>query len=212
MTKARIDATREAQIHYRCGSSGSGKSWGVKEGIKNAARLIIYDPDDEYGEVNNIMTVVSVRDLLRNVERFPRGACKIRLVAQGEKNFNLFCKIAFAWCNCVVVAEEIAGVTNPSKAPAGWHTLVSRGRKRGIVIYAVTQRPAEADKTVLGNATTIRTGRLTRAKDRKYIADELDLPTSHFTALENLDFIECNMKNMSTFKGRMGTRQRRKIR
>ena len=212
MSKARIDERREAQIHYRCGSSGSGKSWGVKEGIKKASRLMVFDPDDEYGKVESIVTVNNIRDLLSHIERYPKGALKIRLDAGGEKNFDLFCKIAFAWCNCTVVAEEIAGVTKPAKAPQGWHTLISRGRKRGIVIFAVTQRPAEADKTVLGNASTIRTGRLSRANDRKYLAAELDIEQSHINQLENLDFIECNMKTMATYKGRMGTRKRRTIR
>lgn len=208
----RIDARREAQIHYRCGSSGSGKSWGVKEAIKSAPRLLVFDPDDEYADITGIITVTTIRELMQSIETCPQGPRKVRLVAGGPVVFNLFCKVAFAWCNCVVVAEEIAGVTSTSKAPAGWHTLVSRGRKRGIVIYAVTQRPAEADKTVLGNASTIRAGRLSRAKDRKYLADELDIEQRYINQLENLDFIECNMKTMQTHLGRMGTRKRRNIR
>lgn len=208
----RIDTSREAAIHYRCGSSGSGKSWGVKEAVKDAKRLLVFDPDDEYGEVLGILTVYSVKDLIQSVKTYPRGGRRVRLVANGQKAFEGFCKVAFAWCNCVVVAEEIAGVTTPTKAPEGWHTLITRGRKRGVTIYAVTQRPAEADKTVIGNATTIRAGRLSRAGDRQYVAREMDLPVTALSSLNNLEFVECNMANMSVIRGQMGTKRRQIIR
>ena len=196
----------------RCGSSGSGKSWGVKEAIKKASRIIIFDPDDEYGELERVITVYTARDLHEWVRRYPKGALRIRYIAGGVRSFDLWAETAFAWCNCVAVAEEIAGVTSPGKAPPGWHKLVSRGRKRGVTIFAVTQRPAEADKTVMGNATTLRTGRLTRANDRKYLAAEMDIDVSQISNLLNLDFIEVDMGSNTAYQGKMGTKVRRKIR
>lgn len=208
---ARIDTTRSASIHFRCGSSGSGKSWGVKEAIKKASRLIVFDPDNEYGSIAGIHTIKSTTELIQLIGRYPKGALKVRLVANGEKAFNVWCKVVFAWCNCVAVAEEIAGVTSPSKASDGWHTLISRGRKRGIDIYAVTQRPAECDKTVVGNATTMWCGRMTRAKDRKYMSEELDINRAELNQLSKLDFIHKNFDTGEIYKGRMGTKQHRKI-
>ena len=208
---ARVDTSQSANIHFRSGSSGSGKSWSIKIDIKKAGRLIIFDPDDEYAEIPRIHTVKTARDLLAMLKTHPRGALRLRFVANGKEAFDFWCRAVFGWGNCTCVAEEIAGVTSPSKAPAGWHMLISRGRKRGITIYAVTQRPAEADKTVLGNATTIRTGRLSRANDRKYMAIEMDIPVIKINVLQNLEFVEKSHMTGKAFTGKVGTKQRREI-
>lgn len=200
MTK-RIDTTRQACIELFCGSSGSGKSFKVKSKIAKAKRLIIFDPDDEYGELANIQTVKNAQALLALVKRNPKGPLRVRFVANGVAAFDVWAKIAFAWGNCVAVAEEIAGVTSPGKAPAGWHTLVSRGRKRGITIYAVTQRPSESDKTILGNISRIWVGRMARAKDRKYMAAELDVHTDDITELKALDYLERDMLSNTVIRG-----------
>ena len=197
----RIDATRQACIELFCGSSGSGKSFKVKSKIKKSKRLVIFDPDDEYDEVSNIKTVRTAQALLELVKRNPKGALRVRFVANGEKAFNVWSKAVFAWGNCVAVAEEIAGVTSPGKAPQGWHTLVSRGRKRGITIYAVTQRPSESDKTILGNISKIWVGRMARAKDRKYMAAELDIHVDDITELKALDYLERDMLSNIVMRG-----------
>jgi len=197
----RIDTTRDAQIELFCGSSGSGKSYRVKSKIAKAKRLIIFDPDDEYGEVASIQTVKTAQALLNLVKRYPKGGLRVRFVANGVPAFNVWAKTVFAWGNCVCVAEEIAGVTSPGKAPQGWHTLVSRGRKRAITIYAVTQRPSESDKTILGNLSKIWVGRMARAKDRKYMAAELDVHVDDITELAKLDYLERDMMENSVIRG-----------
>lgn len=207
----RVDTSRQAQIKYICGASGSGKSWYVKEQIKSAQRLIIFDPDDEYKALTNV-TVNALHELAAALAKAgEKGRLKIRIVGNGKRIFEGFARCAFAWGNCVAVAEEIAGVTSPSKAPDAWHTLVSRGRKRGITIYAVTQRPAEADKTVLGNASHLHAGRLSRLKDQKYIADELNLHIDYIKNLANLEYYERNMSADSVIFGKMGSRARPKV-
>lgn len=201
MTNKRIDTSREAKIELFCGSSGSGKSWKVKSKIAKSKRLVIFDPDDEYGEVANIKTVRSSQLLLKLLSSNPRGALRVRFVANGEAAFNIWAKGVFTWGNCVGVAEEIAGVTSPGKAPVGWHTLVSRGRKRGITIYAVTQRPSESDKTILGNVSRIWVGRMARDKDRKYMAAELDVNKDDITELKALDYLERDMLTNTVCRG-----------
>jgi hypothetical protein len=100
----------------------------------------------------------------------------------------------------------LAGVTSPAKAPEGWHTLVSRGRKRGIVIYGVTQRPSESDKTIMGNSTLKHVGMMPRAKDRKYMADEMDIDV-RLLDLEPLEYVEKSGKEVK--KGRVIFRKTR---
>lgn len=138
---AKIDTARETRHVYVCGNSGTGKSASIKERIKKAPRVIVFDPDDEYSALSGFKRVTRPADLVDLLARNPKRALKVAFVAEGEKHFALWCKCVFAWANCVAVAEEIADVTSPAKAPPAWGRLIRRGRKYGIEIWAVTQRP-----------------------------------------------------------------------
>ncbi|MCW3173754.1 hypothetical protein [Shewanella subflava] len=209
MRKPRIDTSRKADIRAVCGGSGSGKSSYVKAELKKLkpSRVIIWDPVDEYGELANVR-VTCRRELVDILRRYPHGALKIRFVAEGQSDFEFWAKCAFAWTNAAVVAEETADVTSPSKAPPNWGKLIRRGRARGLApIFALTQRPAESDKTAIGNATLIRVGRMARNADRAMMAKELDIDSRLITALLPLDFIE---RDMNTNKVRSGNLTKRK--
>ena len=184
----KVNTALKAEIIVVCGGSGSGKSAWVKQQIAKAPRLVVWDVDDEYhGSVPGIQRFTSLAELAGVLKVSRRG----RFCYVGKPgDFELWARLAFAWGNCVAVAEELAGVTSPAKAPDGWHTLVSRGRKRGIKIYGVTQRPSESDKTIMGNSTLKHVGFMPRAKDRKYMADEMDIDQRELDALEPLEWIE----------------------
>lgn len=195
----KVDTSLKASITVVCGGSGSGKSAWVKQQIKKAPRLVVWDIDDEYGEVPGIERFTSMREFAQTLLKRKKG----RFCYVGRPgDFGLWCKAVFAWGNCVAVAEELAGVTSPNKAPEGWHTLVSRGRKRGIAIYGVTQRPAESDKTIMGNSTLKHVGFMPRAKDRKYMADEMDIDQSLLNELAPLEYVEKDGREVKTGKVR----------
>ncbi|HET8882608.1 MAG TPA: hypothetical protein VFM56_10580 [Solimonas sp.] len=184
---ARIDVSLAASITVVVGSSGSGKSAWLKRQIKTARRLIVWDPDDEYGGAgfHRVTTIAQLAEALRGA-----SAGRFAFVPASPAQFDAWSLCAFAWGNCVAVAEETADVTTPGKAPPGWGTLVRRGRKRGITLYAVTQRPSESDKTVIGNATCLHVCMLARAADRQYMARELDVQQSEIDRIAPLEWIE----------------------
>lgn len=199
----KVNTTLSASIGVVCGSSGSGKSVTVKKAVAKAKRLLIWDIDDEYSGPEGVPGVVRIEspaELARKLATAKSG--RFALVASPDK-FGAFCRMAFAWGHCGVVAEELAGVTSPGKAPPDWHTLVSRGRKRGIALIGVTQRPAESDKTIMGNASFIRVGRLSRAQDRRYMASEIDVPESVISGLENLQYVQKNMAANELLSGKI---------
>jgi hypothetical protein len=205
MPAPKVNTALTAKITVVCGGSGSGKSAWVKQQIKTAPRVVVWDIDDEYsGEIKSMERLTSLRDLIDKLGNRKKG--KFCYVGKPD-DFNVWCKAVFAWGNCVAVAEELAGVTSPAKAPEGWHTLVSRGRKRGIVIYGVTQRPSESDKTIMGNSTLKHVGMMPRAKDRKYMADEMDINVQLLNDLEALEYIEKSGKEVK--KGRVTFRKTR---
>lgn len=213
MAFVRIDVSRKADINYICGSSGSGKSVHVKKAIESDRRVIVFDPDDEYGNVPGIFTCYSAQQMTDLVKKNRTTPLKVRLVKEGVAAFELCCALAFAWTNCTLVCEEIADTTNAGKAPPQWGKVLRRGsRKRAIRIFAVTQRPAEADKTALTQATIVRTGLLGRDPDRRAMAQELDLPLDMIARLAPLDFIECHRNaSRSVFIGNAADGSRAEI-
>ncbi|WP_097355581.1 hypothetical protein [Candidatus Enterovibrio escicola] len=94
-------------------------------------------------------------------------------------------------------------VTCTAKAPLAWGKLLRRERKRGIKVVAVTQRPAEADKTCLSQAALIRTGALGREADRASMAKEMNVNATLLTDLIPLDWIEFHRSDLSVLKGNL---------
>ena len=95
-------------------------------------------------------------------------------------DFEFFCKAAKTWVkshylagkNSVLIFEETADVTSPGKAPDEYGVILRRYLSYGVDIFAITQRPAESDKTAVGNASVIHVCRLQLARDRKSAAND----------------------------------------
>jgi len=191
-----INTGLDANIEFFCGSTGAGKSHQIKQAIKNDRRICVFDIEEEYAALPGFVVVTShgaLKDLM--IKRADKAA-RISFIPKGnpKDDFEFWGHAVFAWRSCTVVADELASVTSPGKAPPGWLQVVTRGRKRGLVVYGGTQRPSESDKTVIGNATRIHCGRMTRLKDQKYMSDELNFPLTEFEGLKNWDFIRKDMK------------------
>ncbi|MCE7642028.1 helicase HerA domain-containing protein [Vibrio fluvialis] len=188
----RIDTKRACEHEAVFGASGSGKSYYVKQIVKGWKRALIWDPDDEYGEAPGVQLARSPSQVL---ELMKRKAVRIRYVPATidrkllEKCFDFISLAAFIWGNCLYVGEEIADVTTPSKAAGGWGVVLRRGRKRGVKVVGVSQRPAECDKTLFTQARHIRTGRLDGEGDMQRLATTLRVPLAWVQQLGPLEFL-----------------------
>lgn len=195
----RLDNSRKAEIIVVSGSSGSGKTSWLKQRIKAKKRVIVWDAKAEYSAADKFVTVTTQRDLLKLLKDHKTGGLRVsyqpRMV--NVKAFDWWAMAVYAWGGCVAIAEETADVTTPSKAPDGWGQLIRKGRGFGIAVYGVTQRPAESDKTIIGNATLIHCGRLSRSQDRVYMAKELNLQPDDLMMddLEYIDFIPAKVSH-----------------
>jgi hypothetical protein len=67
--------------------------------------------------------------------------------------------------------------------------LVRRGLKRGIDIYAISQRWAEADKTAFGNASEYICFRMSSALDIEYVAKRTRIDADKLSGLKPLEYI-----------------------
>ena len=176
------------------GASRTGKTACSLQEVRNDKRVIAWDPQGDWLSAG-FEQITDAGELVARLSNHKGGARICYKRPKSTPEFEIWAELAMLWgClePCTVVAEELAWVTNPNKAPPMWHELVTGGLKYGIRIIAITQRPSESDKTIMGNTSTYRCFRMQRANDRKYMAHEMDIDVAQITALKDLQYIEVN--------------------
>lgn len=177
------------------GGSRSGKTTWCAGELAGARRLLVWDSaqDGEWSRRFNCRRVESIAYLAAAVKPgAPNGRYGF-VAPPTENNFAAFCRLAFIFVQVApsaVVVEELADVTSPGKAPLYWGELLRKGLRHGPRIYACTQRPAESDKTIIGNATRIHCHMMQRADDARYMAKELRVAVGLVDALKPFQWIE----------------------
>lgn len=187
---SKIDVSQKADIRAVMGAPGTGKSHYVKAEMKAARRLLVWDLEDEYTDIQ----AVTVAQLPATLHQAGQGAFAVRVIpstdaGQRAAQFDLVCRTAMAIGKLLFVAEELRFVTQPSKAPAGWAGITLRGRKRGVRVIGTSQRPASIDKDFLGSATLIRCGALNYPEDRRAVAAVMGIDAGQIEKLEGFQAI-----------------------
>jgi hypothetical protein len=180
--------TVDGRLVILAGKSRSGKTAYAARDVARARRVIAWDPHDQWGKLPGWQRFTSLEDLHRAIQT--RGPARLAYVAGSDADlkaeFESFCRIALQFGKifgpCCVIAEELADVSSPGKAPGSWGGLVREALKNTITIYAISQRWAEADKTALNNSTEIVCFQM-KAMDRKYMAEKAEIPIEDLAAL-----------------------------
>lgn len=195
--------TIDGRLIIVSGASRCGKSTHVAQLIKSDRRVVAWDPEDQYSSLPGFRKITNRVELLKALQT--PGHIKIAYVTGGDL------KTEFDFlCGCVMyagryiaplafVAEELADVTTPSKAPGNWGILVRRGLKRGITIYAISQRWAEADKTAFGNASEYVLF-MSRANDVPYIAKKTGLEELTLNLIKQFEYVQYDPVTKDIFK------------
>lgn len=181
------------------GSPGSGKSSLVRIVLAGPhPRVMIFDPMNEFKAFGVCQNLTNMLATTRAA-----GAGPFALVHQPgtsdpaklKQKFDVFCKLAFAVGDVLVVVDEAADVTSPNRyeVPEGWSTLLRQGRHRSVRILAATQRPADIDKRLWTFATRIRTGRLNYSSDQAELANVLNVDRAAVSGLVQREWIERDM-------------------
>lgn len=201
-----LERRREGRLYAVAGASRSGKSLWTAQRVARVRRLLVWDLLGEWAQRYRCARVSSLEELVGVLELQGRFAFH-RPGMVGD--FDAFCRLAWCWLRLApgaLVVEETAAVTQPGKAPPAWGDIVRMGLRYGVDIYALTQRPAESDKTAFGNASVVHAGRFVTPRDRATIAEYLDVPVASVAALRPLDWIERDYVTGVSRKGRVDTR------
>lgn len=188
-----MERRREGQLFAVTGSTRSGKTLWTAQQIARARRVLVWDLLGEWSSRYRCERVTSLAALGARIaaNNMPGRVAYWRPGMVDD--FDTFCRLAWVWCRQapgVLVVEELSSVTQPGKAPLPWGDIVRMGLRYGLTIYAITQRPAESDKTTFGNATCIHAGRAAFPNDRAMLAKYLNCPVAEIAALQPLQFIE----------------------
>lgn len=175
------------------GARGSGKSGWVKQLLEDDAptRLIVWDPMREY---NHLQLATSSLAELFDAMKAPAWQIAYQPnPARLELEFDLVCRAVKAARRCVLVAEELAFVTKPQKAPPAWRELCLMGRHEThaeATLIGISQRPASIDKDFLSCCDVIHCGRLANAPDARAVAPYIGCDWRDLTQLPDLAWIE----------------------
>ncbi|HYS75950.1 MAG TPA: hypothetical protein VEM38_07660 [Burkholderiales bacterium] len=202
-----MNVDRAAAIVFACGATGSGKSHELKRRIAAAApdRLIVIDADGEYDGCGYLHD--SVADTYR-ATCYPTFRTRLRTSYRrriAEQQFDQVCRIVRWHCDpqpgqappprvgpVTLVVDELADFVGSSfrETPDSWQWVIGRGRKHGVTLLAASRRPAEIDKSIFDNASTIRTGRLNNTESQRTVAAALGVKLADVRRLTGHEFIQ----------------------
>lgn len=197
---------KQGRLIVIAGASQSGKTTYTVRETRSHKRIIAWDPEDQFSQLKGYHRITTPQGLLE-ATKSPSNI-KIAYVASAnlKENFNFFCGCAFRWGwrfgACTVIGEELADVTTVSKAPDKWGILLRRGLKRGITIFAISQRWAEADKTAIGNASEFVCFRM-NGDDIPYMARKTRIKIDQLENLNSYQYVHYTPASKLTQTGKV---------
>jgi len=209
-----IERRPDGTLFVVTGASRTGKTTWVVERVARARRLLVWDSAGEFADLHRCTRVESVFELAQLVKPGQPARRIAFVMTVTAENFAAFCRLAWVYvkahADVTVVVEELADVTTPGKAPAYWGELIRKGLRYGPDIYAITQRPSESDKTVMGNASVLHVHQCALEIDAQYMARQLRVPVEHVDALAPYHWIERDRRTKVLTTGRMRQPRRKR--
>lgn len=175
------------------GSSRCGKTAKTIRLMRPFETVFVWDIEAQWCKQKGFKKITSLVELKKLVRAGARGRYAYVSGGNFKAEFELFCMCVMYYGmfygKCAVVAEELADVTTVAKAGDNWGMLVRRGLKRGISIFTISQRWAEADKTAFGNATEFYIFMQSSEDDARYMSKKTGVDLGRISALNKLEFL-----------------------
>lgn len=193
------------------GARGSGKTAWCRQTLKAAGikRIMVWDHKHD----------ASLRDVGQPYDTWPafvQACCQPAFVARYlpsqdhdmSQQFDAFCRLAWREGNLLMFVDELPEVTKANRAPPSWRKCVNVGRDydngtKALAILGAGQRPTEVDKSFLGNADIVHTGRLGFANDAKLFAGMWGIDYAELSNLPNLHWVEKRADRPAVVRGQL---------
>lgn len=199
--------TQDGRLYVIAGASRSGKTAWTRKHTARAARAWAWDPEAQWCELPGWRKVTTRAALLACAQR--PGPQRIAYVTGGDLKTEFdFWAAAVMYAGRYVeplhaIAEELADVTTPSKAPGNWGILIRRGLKRGISLWCISQRWSEADKTAVGNASDFVIFRQASGDDVRYLARKTRVQEAEINDLAPLQYVHMDALTGEIQRGKL---------
>jgi hypothetical protein len=196
-------ADAKALAYAAFGARGTGKTQWVLQLIKRLKprRLLVWDFKHDPSLEGLGQAHKSLPDFIRACGG---KAFQLRYLPDHggdvQAQFDLFCRAAWAAGDLTVFVDELPEVTKANKAPPAWRRLVNVGREyrtgeggqvKRVRIIGAGQRPAECDKSFIGNCDVVHCGRLGNLADARAMATGLPgVRPETLMALPDLHWLE----------------------
>lgn len=194
------------------GGRGTGKTAFVKQELARygAPRMVIWDFKNDPSLEGVGQPVPSLPALIRAMKA-DRFQLRYLVNHHGDiqAQFELFCAACFEAGCLLMFVDELPEVTKANRAPPAWRRCVNvgrdyrdaSGRRKWLAIVGAGQRPAECDKSFIGNADIIHTGRLGHMDDAREMAKAIGCTASELVNLPDLHWFERDASKAGFTKG-----------
>jgi DNA helicase HerA-like ATPase len=186
----------KADIRFYAGKTGTGKSWlagyHVEELLNEGKYVVVFDPHNEhaFGQKYPFAKLVVGEEVLKRLDRkkafeilkyYQKQGKNLRIVTNKlymEQYMHLVDCFSWAILNVGNVAffiDECKNVApNEQGAPIELKKLVTEGRKFGVDVIMVAQRPAMVDTTLISQANSYYIFQMTDKNDLERIRGYLN--------------------------------------
>lgn len=173
------------------GKSGSGKThFAKKQIVAGLDRVLAFDPEEEFADMPGFVTITSLQKLAAHALDCWEGNFRIAYVpnpGREEQELSEISRLVERYqepfragmtndkVTMVVDELNLSFPLNFKPQNDGFARICSRGRKRGINVVGISQRPAEVATRFRGNLDRIAVFELSLPNDWKAVADYVGL-------------------------------------
>ncbi len=168
------------------GKSGGGKSWYVKKVILPALkRVVVFDPEEDFEDEPNMLRIDTKAELLEVLRDCWDGSFRIAYVPKAMNEMEELHDVSLLIerlqepykrgehdGKTTLIVDELNTSFPLTVHPRfqGFARICSKGRKRGINVVGITQRPAEVSTRFRGNLDAVSCFRLSLDGDYAAVA------------------------------------------
>ena len=156
-----------ADIILFCGTSSCGKGHKAKQLTAKETRLLVFDIASDWDSQKNNVDIIK-DDVSAVMVAIKKKSFRIayRPHIRDEKGqWELLNELVMAMGSMCYLTDELSELATSKRQVESWKILCKRGRHSGIKLRAITDRPAETDKSIISHATEIYVGQLVEPSD-----------------------------------------------